>query len=286
MKVWLNDYLLNDETNRTYLREPIEGLELPGLRTSRGERSGQAGSYIGAQLWDARFVTLNGHIFAQSISEAKQKRREIQAALPLYPTPINVRILDDDGYSYVFVAQLAGSKPFMMPLTQSNHKHIWKLELEACDSVIYDDTAGSALEATVTQAAPGGMYFSATSPWFGHTTYFSSGAANATVDNPSLVPVYPVITITGKTTNPILTNVTTGQVWSLEGYAVPDGSVTVIDMQAHTVTLNDGNVFAYVPLDASWWALVPGVNEIAFSSGAGSDVQEATMTWRPGLMGI
>jgi hypothetical protein len=144
------------------------------------------------------------------------------------------------------------------------------------------------------------MYFSSISPWFGHSTYFSSGASNTTINNDSLVTVAPVIVISGKTTDPILTNVTTGEVWSMVAYAVPAGSVTQIDMQARTVRLGTtadlvggllpdgvgGNVFSYVPTSADWWGLVPGMNEIAFSSGAGSDAHTAVMTWRPGLRGI
>ncbi|NHW45975.1 hypothetical protein HAV21_03560 [Paenarthrobacter sp. MSM-2-10-13] len=285
MKIWLNDYLLNDQSNRTYLKEPIEGLELPGIRTSDGQRSGQHGSYTGAQFYDARFLTLNGHIFAATIAEAKQKRREIQNALPLYPTPIVVRIEDDDGYVYVFNAQV---RDFKMPLTQSNFKHIFKLELKADDPTIYDDTAGEALSATVYKAISGGMQFTTTSPQFGSSFYFTSGQTSASIVNDSAITVYPVIKITGKTTNPTLTNLATGQVWSLAGYSVAADSVTKIDMspQGHAVTLNDGSVFSYVPLDAEWWGLIPGPNVIVFDSGSGSDVSTAEIFWRPGIMGI
>lgn len=285
MKIWLNDYLLNDQANRTYLREPIDGLELPGIRTSDGQRAGQSGSYTGAQHWDARFLTLNGHIFAATVAEAKQKRREIQSALPLYPTPISVRVEDDDGYVYVFNAQL---RDFKMPLTQSNHKHIFKIELKADDPTIFDATAGEALTATIYTAVSGGMQFTTTSPQFGSSFYFTAGQTNATIQNDSSIMVYPVIKITGKTTNPTLTNVATGQVWSLAGYSVTSDSVTEIDMnpQAHTVKLNGGSVFSYVPLTAEWWGLLPGANVIVFDSGSGSDVTTAEITWRPGLMGI
>lgn len=283
MRIWLNDYLLNDSTNRTYLREPIEGLELPGIRTSDGIRSGQSGSYTGAQFYDARFVTLQGHIFAATIIEAKQKRRDIQNALPLYPAPIVVRIEDDDGYIYTFSSQL---RDFKMPLTQSNFKHMFKIELKADDPTIYDDTAGSALTATIMKPISGGMQFTDTSPQFGSTFYFSAGQPVSTVINTSNVVVYPVITITGKTTDPVLTNLTTGQVWSLDGYSVATDSVTEIDMYNHTVKLNGGSVFSYIPLTSEWWGFAPGPNEILLASSLDSDIKEATVTWRPGVMGI
>lgn len=284
IRIWLNDYLLNDQANRTFLREPIEGLELPGIRTSDGMRSGQSGSYTGAQFYDARFVTLQGHIFSSTITEAKQKRREIQTALPLYPTPITVRIEDDDGYVYVFSAQL---RDFKMPLTQSNFKHIFKIELKADDPTLYDNSAGSALTASINKPISGGLLFSATTPTFDSSFYFTAGQALSSVDNTSVVTVYPVITITGKTTNPVITNKTTGQVWALTGYTVASDSVTVIDMHNRTVKLNGGSVFSYVSAtDDDWWGLAPGVNEVELLSSQDNDVASATVTWRPGVMGI
>lgn len=283
MKIWLNGFLLNDSTNRVYLDEPINGLELPGVRTSRGSRSGQAGSYVGAQVDDARFITLNGHIFSGSIVEAKQKRRDIQAILPLWPEMIDVLIQDDDGRSYKLRAVYVD---FKMPITGSNFKHLFKLDLEAPDPTIYDTSAGSALTANITKAIPGGVQFTSTAPLFGTSFYFTSSQSISVVNNASPNVAYPVITITGKTTNPVLTNKATGEVFALTGYSVDSSAVTVIDMANHTVTLNGGNAFGYTSLSSEWWGLQPGDNTIDFTSDSGSDIPTAVMTWLPGFRGI
>lgn len=282
MRIWLNGFLLNDEANLVYLQAPITGLELPEVRTSDGIRSGQNGGYMGAQFDGPRFITLNGRIFSSSIEDAKTKRRAIQEALPLHPESILVQIQDDDGRSYELTAYYVD---FKMPIEDSSYRHAFKIDLKAPDPIIYDVSAGSALSSNVQKAIPGGFQFTDTTPQF-DSFYFSDAQAISVINNSSPNIAYPVITITGKITNPVLTNKNTGESFSLEGYAVDSSAVTVIDMANHTVTLNGGNAFGYVPLDAQWWGLEPGDNTIDFTSGSGSDVTSGVMTWRPGYRGI
>ena len=282
MRLWLNDFELNNPDKRVYLDEPIEGLDTPDVRTSRGSNTGQSGGYIGAQFYGPRAVTIPGRVFSSDITEALQKRREIQAALPIHPAVIVVRVEDDDGRSYVFDTYLID---FKMPITRGRMKSTFKIELEAPDPVIYDDTAGSALTASITQVIPGGVQFTDISPQF-DSFYFSEGSDFVTVSNPSELTSNPVITITGAINNPVLTNRTTGESFRLAGYSVGTDAVTIIDMANRTVTLNGGNAFGYAPTDVDWWGLVPGDNRIEFTSGGGTDTTPGTLTWRPGYRGI
>lgn len=282
MRIWLNDFELNNPSKRVYVNDPIEGLDKPPIRTSRGSNTGQSGGYIGAQQYGARPVTINGSIFSSDVAEALSMRREIQSHLPIHPNRITVRILDDDGSVYTFDAYLID---FQMPINRARMKSLFKIELEAPDPVIYDDAAGSALETVVNQLIPGGVQFTDTSPQF-DSFYFSAGSDSTTVTNTSDVTSYPIITIEGQITDPVFTNRTTGESFRLEDYAVDSSAVTVIDMANRTVKLNGGNVLAYAPVDVNWWGLVPGDNLIVFTSGNGGDVTEANISWRPGYWGI
>lgn len=284
MRIWINEFSINDWVNRAWLNNgDVEGFDMPSIRTSKGSNTGQHGGYIGAQTFGPRSVTIPGSIFASDVSTALAKRRELQSHLVLHPGINRVRVEDDDGSRYVFDAALID---FKMPISRGRMKSLFKIELEAPDPIIYDDAAGSALEASINQVVPGGFQFTSTSPQFGSTFYFSAGQASTTVENTSEVNSYPVITIEGQITNPVFTNRTTGESFRLENYSVDASSVTVIDIAERIVTLNGGNVFAYAPVDVDWWALVPGENQIEFTSGAGGDVKSATMTWRPGYWGI
>lgn len=284
MRLWLNNFLLGDEANRVYLDEPVEGLELPGRRTSRGTRSGQDGSYIGAQFNDARFITITGHIWSASIPEAMQKRRDIQYRLPLYPKTITLRVSMDDGKTYEMNAVCVD---FKMPINRQRFRHEFKINLECQSPNIYDTSAGSQLSATIRKAIPGGFQFTSTTPQFDTTFFFTESQSNSVVTNTSPNTTYPTITITGRISDPVLVNRATGETFSLVGYTVTSSTdVTIIDMQNHTVTLNGGNAFGYVPLNAVWWGLLPGDNTIDFTSGSGSDVTTADMTFRPVYLGI
>lgn len=299
MRIWLNDFELNNPAKRVYIYDQILGLDLPGIRTSKGRNSGQAGGYFGAQLFDTRAITINGTVFSNDVYEAKQRRREIQAALPLYPEQIAVRIEDDDGGQYLLYAQLID---FDMPVERSPLQSRFKLELEAASPVIYDTSAGSGLSASIYKAIPGGLQFTTTSPQFdGNLSfYFSAGQTNSSVENTGKIATFPIIVIPGVITNPSLTNRTTGDVFYMQGYGVGSDSVTQIDMQQRTVRLGSvsdlvdgqlppgvgGSVFGYVAQDASWWGLAPGINEIIFDSTGGGDVSEAAVRWLPALMGI
>lgn len=284
MRIWLDYLELNNPDLRIYLDEPIEGLSTPSIRTSGGTRAGAHGSYIGSQLYDGRKITLTGRLFASDVTEAKATRRAMQAALDvLYPSQMTMRILDDDGMAYTLQVNILD---FYMPILRWQGKAKWKIELEATDPDIYDDNTGSALTSTIHVKIPGGLLFSSTSPVFGSTFKFSAGSSNDTVTNPGTITVYPIITISGQISSPVLINRTTGEIFSMTGYLATTGTTTVIDMYNHTVTQNGGSVMPSVDLSSRWWGLVPGANEIEFQRGNAADVTTATLTWRPGYRGI
>lgn len=285
MRVIINGFEINSELNRVYV-DSITGLDIPPIRSSKGIRSGQSGGYYGAQFFGPRPITIIGHLFADSMPEARQKSKQLQDILAaLYPDQLELQIVDEDGATYLIYCQL---EDFDLPLEKQLFKYKYKIELEAPDPAILDDTAGQELTAVITKLIPGGLYWSSTTPQFGssNTFYFTAGQPNASVNNPSSITVSPVVTINGKTTNPLITNVTTGETFRMLDYAVPTGSVTVIDMQAHTITLNGGNVYAYWDETSQWISLVPGINEFIFDSAAPSDVAQATLKWRPARWGI
>lgn len=298
MRIFINDFELNNAANRVYVDPDINGLEMPSIRTSKGQRSGSHGGYIGKQLYDDRFISLKGRIFSDSVDEALQKRREIQQALPLFPQQIVLRIIDEDGSAYVSYCQVVD---FQMPVGRFRGRSSFKIDLQATDPLIYDDTAGGELEADIFKGRKGGYMFSASSPVFGHSYYFSGSTVDTTINNPaeSVMP-YPIIVINGRVTNPTLTNVTTGQAFRLDNYSVGEGSVTQIDMRERTVRLGSesqlvdgklppgvgGSVFSYVPINSEWWGIVPGDNEINYESAGGSDVERAMLYWRPAYWGL
>jgi hypothetical protein len=107
-------------------------------------------------------------------------------------------------------------------------------------------------------------------------------APSATCDNDGNHDAPPVITITGPTEDPRITNVTTDKFIELTGLTLTAGQSVVIDVGNRTIERNDGtDLSGYWGSGSSWWVLVPGENEITLLDGTPSEIEAtATVQWR------
>lgn len=83
------------------------------------------------------------------------------------------------------------------------------------------------------------------------------------VTNAGSTPTSPTLTVSGPISNPIFTNVTTGQVLSLTTTIAAGASVTV-DFAARTI-VNQAGTSIYASLNyttSQWWALASGTNSV------------------------
>lgn len=102
-------------------------------------------------------------------------------------------------------------------------------------------------------------------PYYEHQFMPSAVFAEETIALGGHVEVWPVWTITGPGSNPILTNLTTGEVLAIEELELDAGDTVTIDTseRAKTVVDQNGvNLWPYVPLSSAMWPLEPGSNEI------------------------
>jgi phage-related protein len=276
MIVYINDLPLNDDSNGLYLDEPIDGLELPDIRTSSDAYSGRDGGYVGPQFYSPRLVTLNGRAWAADPADIWDLRRTLQTELDT--DSIELHVQADADHHYLLYAK---TTRLDMPIPRIPSIAPFKIDFICPDPIIYDETDASALTANIGKYVGGGVSWPLTWP-----LTWGAGTGAATVNNTGLVTIYPVITITGSQTNPKITNETTGEFIQLSGLTAPSGSVVVIDFRARTVTLNDGNILAKVTASSKWWGLVPGSNTIRLETGDAADTAAAVMEWRNGYMGI
>lgn len=90
---------------------------------------------------------------------------------------------------------------------------------------------------------------------------------NATVTNLGNAGYFPRFTLAATIANPVLTNTTTGAVFSL---TLSGGGTVAIDFANHTVTQGGVNRYSTVNFSTStWWELAPGANVITVT-GAGT----------------
>lgn len=92
-----------------------------------------------------------------------------------------------------------------------------------------------------------------------------------TVMNESIDNVYPIWTITGPITNPVLENTTTGEQIEYVG-TIGDGQTLVIDMGAQTALLDGLNVVANIV--GEFLSLAPGSNTLIYSVDSGDKASE------------
>lgn len=276
MLVRLNDFVLNDNISNFYIDEDIVGLSIPTIRTSSGDYSGMDGGYIGAQFYGMRQITLVGRCFGRDVTELEDQRLEIQTALG--NKAVTMQVVTNAGRTYQVNCNLI---QFDMPIQRAIVQAPFKIELLAPDPVIYDTTTGSALTATLSRVSGGGYTFP-----YEYPVVWAAGSTPTNVNNSGTVAAYPVITIAGTATNPVITNNTTGKFFKLNGLTMSSTDILVIDTKNRTVLLNGGSVFYKVSSDSSWLTLEPGDNLMSYTTDSSGDTAQAVLTWLAGYWGI
>lgn len=94
-----------------------------------------------------------------------------------------------------------------------------------------------------------------------------SGTSIVTVDVDTILPVNPVIELTGLATNPRIVNLTTNTAITYNG-TVGEGKTLIIDCYAQTATLDGANVVENI--EGDWLEIVSGINRFQFTIGAGN----------------
>ncbi|TFB85853.1 hypothetical protein E3O44_12690 [Cryobacterium algoricola] len=278
MIVAVNGFVLNDPSaiNRVYLDEPISGLSMPPIRTSSGTYSGRDGGYVGAQFYGARLINLTGRVWANDVNGLETTRRAFESAVSA--GSILLTITTDAGNQYVLNTYL---DELDMNIIRSQRSAPFNLTLIAPDPTIYDNSAGGLQTATVVPVTGGGVTWPITWP-----IVWAPGGLPTTITNTGNLASYPLITLTGPATNPTITNVSTGQFFTLQGLTTTGTDVIVIDMLNRTVLLNGGPILTYMTTTSSWWPLLSGSNSIKLTTTNSLDTVTGVLSWRSGYRGI
>lgn len=279
MIVTLNGLRLNDAGSGYYIpADSITGLGIADIRWSSGLLAGANGGWSSGPYYGIRDVAVPLTVYGDDPASHEQRRSDLITALTNDDGKVTVQIVTDGGHAYVLYGRLM---PFDMPLSGNPIKSSMTIELECDDPLIYDDGIGASFTAPLFKTKPGGVTFPLTFPLI-----FTPSTLPATIVNNGAVPIFPVITLSGSMTAPVIKNTTTGSVFSMSDLHTGDDDVLKIDMQRHTLMLNGDSAYQHRDLGSSWIYLMQGSNQLTLDTSSSGDTVTGVVEWRSGYLGV
>lgn len=275
MRVYLDDFELNNAENLMYLDEPIEGVSgLPNIRSATGVNQGRDGSWVSRQLYEGRYISFQGRIFGGEPIDVENKRRELVSVLQR--KKLKLRIITYAGMEFITEVFVMANQ---MPINRELNIVKWKIDLLSEDPLFYDNSTGELL-ATVGKVMDGGFDIPFDIPF-----NISAGGEPSVVTNSGNETVYPIITISTPATNPKLINRATNEFMQVMT-TVLDGDKLIIDMRNKTITHNGLNIYALQRDGSTFFGLVPGVNVMEIQNDIASENSKAEVRYQSGFLGI
>lgn len=264
-------------TGSQYQIQSVDGLEsLPGIRNQDDNRGYADGMFSGRDFLGGRYISIIFNTFASTTASAQANYNLIQQALlpqssgttPLY------FILSNAGEEQVVYARVRGLNTIVDP--NYTYGYITSQVQFFCPDPNYYNS--NTQTATLAYSNPTGRIYNRV-----YNLVYGGGSATLTtsVDNNGWATTYPLITLYGPITNPVLGNSTQNAQLNFN-VAMSSADVLVVDLQNKLVTLN-GNPARNTLISGTWFSASPGNNQFYLSGNAGSTlvgVTEAVVTWQ------
>ncbi|WP_425005739.1 phage distal tail protein [Mycolicibacterium sp. S3B2] len=268
-------------TSGFLIQTPIEGLDGPNHRTNAYAKAGRDGQTISSQFYDARLVTFVGKVYGDTFAEFETNRKALIAATAIsrddngFPEPIRVSFTTMAEQEYYFDAYF--DKPELAledPITGE-----FMVTAVCTDPFIYAQTG--ATSSAISPPSGGGWEIPTILPF----TSAASSGGSVTLNNAGSVTAWPIITLTGPLTTPVLTNTTTGTYLQLD-YTIAMGDEVIIDMIGHTITLDGASLISTKTAVSEWWGLEPGNNSVTLTTSSSSDEGSMTVAYNVPYIGV
>ena len=252
----------------------VEGLDSPPYRASYSDIAGVRGSNYNRSLSDKRAITIEWLILESSMTEFLDERAEVFSEFNAEASDSTGTLLVEvnDTTTYAINCAVAsielGTRAAPATYTYA------RAQLIAYDPVIY--TQNYTTFSNIDPPGGGGAEF----PLIFPITFTTSESGQVTATNAGTLYTYPLVTLNGDLTNPLIANSTTGDYFQLN-YTIPSGSQVVIDFKNRTVML-DGvtNLITSIVAGSTWWVIEPGDNIISLQTASTGDTGNMTLTYR------
>lgn len=260
--------------------QSIDGLGEPDRRTTVTTKSGADGGLVVAsdQQYDSRIISLEAFAMLESADSLSEFRANLRKALPIRQTVL-VLIAAPSGTTYGARAVVSNNKASLVYSRKPRLLLDIDIDLTCPDPYWQDYSAEYPNKVIIAKAIAGGLIWDETYlEWTDDWLVWSDGQGIPIATNNGTETVYPIITITGATTNPVIGNLTTGESIKVP-LSLTEDDVFEIDMNDETLKLNGSNMNNTI-VDAAWWGLLPGLNQLQYTSNSDNDTASVVMTWR------
>lgn len=283
--IYIDGTQIHSNTNNTlgyFIKTPIEGLDIPEIRNTTYDRSGEHGSYTPNQLYSGRLITLEGKVFSHiSVADFESKRRALQSLCRIEKDDIGVPVfktlkftsMDDRDYAvYGFVTDFKMARNGL-------YSDEFQITFQCEDHGVYAEEVQLSI---LTPPTGGGVVYPVIYP----VIYAAALGGTVIVTNNGTENTYPSLHLLGPLTQPVITNITTGKYMALSLNIAADEAVA-INMKDKIITLNDNTpIIQYKSLASEWWWLQPGSNTLLLTTGDIADTGTCIVTWQDNYIGI
>lgn len=260
---------------------PVQGLDMATIRLSSYEKIGEHGAFISNQLYGERLITLEGYIYAQDLPTFNLRRRALSNIIQInkdansVPVPHLVQFTTMDDVALQFYGYLKSFKMDMTLLTKAD----FQLQLFCPDFSLDNQFLTTTALGTVSPV--GGCIIPIIIPAVLDPAV--GGVVNCV--NNGDCDAYPIITLNGPLTDPIIESDTLNRFIALN-LTLAVGESVVIDMKNKTIMKGTTPIFSDVIAGSNWFWLIPGSNLISLITSNTGDAGNASIAYRDAYLGI
>ncbi len=253
----------------------VNGLDsLPDVRTQDSIRGYADGLFTGRDFASGRTIDLELQVMGNNSNTARYYVNELRTNLIMqqYGTGVLEFKLPDRNLQYVNARVRA--RDIVIDPNYVYGRIIAKVRLTCPDPRIYDSTTQSAV--ITTPATSSGRVYNR----IYNMLYVGTGGGSTTAcTNSGSYTTYPIFTITGPCTNPIIVNSTTGQKLAFNIAMASSSETLVVNPDLRTVVLNGSPARNLLTGDSSWFGMPAGTTNIGFIAAASGTGASLTVQW-------
>lgn len=252
---------LNLNFDNGLLVQRMDGVDGLPIRTSSQSLTAQDGGNIWKQQYDMRTIGLEGTVRGTDATDYFENKRALVQAFSIVPNALELSITKWDALTKTIYAKTIVT-PQIIENSGENTIARWRVEM-LCESPFFQDGTEQTLQ--LTPSAESGYPVATNLP---NPVGQLTGTNTGSITNGGDVEGYAEFVISGAISNPTITNLTTGESFTINRTIASGDYVRVKQTtQGLSVSLNDSTSILS-DFDGDFFDLPVGSNTIRLTSGS------------------